>query len=85
MPSVSHRAIPAEMDYQTTKTALETLGHMSTVHPAWKRMSTGSIVGGSNAQLHAGAFRYCPAAGVAGIEEFVALTSNQPIPGRSKY
>jgi len=68
--------VPEEIVYQATKTVLENLDHMSTVHPAWKRVSPDSILGGFNAPLHPGALRYYREAGVPGIEEFVARTSN---------
>ena len=55
---------------------MENLDHMGTVHPAWKRVSTDSILGGFNAPLHPGALRYYREANVPGIEEFVARTSN---------
>ena len=68
--------VPEEIVYQATKTVLENLDHMGTVHPAWKRVSTDSILGGFNAPLHPGALRYYREANVPGIEEFVARTSN---------
>ena len=68
--------VKEEIVYQATKTVLENLDHMGTVHPAWKRVSTDSILGGFNAPLHPGALRYYREANVPGIEEFVARTSN---------
>ncbi|MDA8811100.1 TAXI family TRAP transporter solute-binding subunit [Amylibacter sp.] len=68
--------VPEEIVYQATKTVMENLDHMATVHPAWKRVSTDSILGGFNAPLHPGALRYYREANVPGIEEFAARTSN---------
>ncbi len=68
--------VPEEIIYQATKTVMENLDHMATVHPAWKRVSLDSILGGFQAPLHPGALRYYQEAGVPGIEEFVARTAN---------
>lgn len=68
--------VDEEIVYQATKTVMENLDHMATVHPAWGRVSADSILGGFNAPLHPGALRYFREAGVAGIEEFVARTEN---------
>ncbi|MGB1338400.1 MAG: TAXI family TRAP transporter solute-binding subunit [Planktomarina sp.] len=68
--------VDEEIVYQVTKTVMENLDHMATVHPAWGRVSVDSILGGFNAPLHPGALRYFREAGVPGIEEFVARTSN---------
>ena len=68
--------VDEEIVYQATKTVMENLDHMATVHPAWNRVSMDSILGGFNAPLHPGALRYYREAGVPGIEEFVVRTSN---------
>jgi len=68
--------VDEEIVYQATKTVMENLDHMATVHPAWGRVSAESILGGFNAPLHPGALRYYREAGVPGIEEFVARTAN---------
>lgn len=68
--------VPEEIVYQATKTVMENLDHMGTVHPAWKRVSAETILGGFNAPVHPGALRYYREANVPGIEEFVARTSN---------
>lgn len=68
--------VPEEIVYQATKVVMENLDHMATVHPAWKRVSVDSILGGFNAPLHPGALRYYREASVPGIEEFVTRTSN---------
>ena len=71
-----HADVPEEIVYQATKTVMENLDHMATVHPAWKRVSKNSILGGFNAPLHPGALRYYREASVPDIEEFVARTAN---------
>jgi TRAP transporter TAXI family solute receptor len=68
--------VDEEIVYQATKTVMENLDHMATVHPAWGRVSADSILGGFNAPLHPGALRYYREAGVPGIEEFVTRTAN---------
>ncbi len=68
--------VPEEIVYQATKAVMENLDHMATVHPAWKRVSKDSILGGFQAPLHPGALRYYREAGVPGIEEFAARTTN---------
>lgn len=68
--------VPEEIVYRATKTVMENLDHMATVHPAWKRVSKDSILGGFQAPLHPGALRYYREAGVPGIEEFAARTAN---------
>ena len=67
--------VPEEVVYQATKTVMENLDHMAGVHPAWKRVSADSILGGFQAPLHPGALRYYREAGVPGIEEFAARTA----------
>lgn len=67
--------VPEEIVYQATKTVMENLDHMATVHPAWKRVSADSILGGFNAPLHPGALRYFREAGIPGIEAFAARTA----------
>lgn len=67
--------VPEEIVYQATKTVMENLDHMAGVHPAWKRVSAESILGGFQAPLHPGALRYYREAGVPGIEEFAERTA----------
>jgi TRAP transporter TAXI family solute receptor len=67
--------VPDEIVYQATKVVMENLKHMAGVHPAWKRVSAKSILGGFQAPLHPGALRYYREAGVPGIEEFAARTA----------
>ena len=68
--------VPEEVVYNATKTVMENLDHMAGVHPAWKRVSKESILGGFQAPLHPGALRYYREAGVPGIEEFAARTAS---------
>lgn len=66
--------VSEEIIYMVTKTILENLDHMGTVHPAWKRVSLENILSGLNTPLHPGALRYYREVGVPGIEEYVART-----------
>ena len=68
--------VPEEVVYQATKVVMENLDHMAGVHPAWKRVSAKSILGGFQAPLHPGALRYYREAAVPGIEAFAARTAN---------
>ena len=68
--------VPEEVVYNATKVVMENLDHMAGVHPAWKRVSAKSILGGFQAPLHPGALRYYREAGIPGIEEFAARTAS---------
>ena len=67
--------VPEHIVYEMTKAIMENLVHLKTVHPAWGKVSKGTVLRGFSAPLHPGALRYFREIGVPGIEDFVKRTS----------
>lgn len=63
--------VPEEIVYGITKAVMENLEFMGNVHPAWIRVTPGTVLTGFNAPLHPGALRYFREAELPGIEDFV--------------